>query len=230
VVPSPSPGSGKSELIDVAAAGPNDVWAVGYAPGPGLIEHWDGKVWEVVSNPRRVEGLGSVSVLSKTDAWAVGTNDSDLRGFVEHWNGQRWSVVTRLLLADGVEAISRHDVWATGKEIGHWNGRDWRVIRAPVLKVGQLRDVAAVSATDVWAGGRTTGDKLLLVHWNGSRWSASRTPNIRGVFSEVDGIAAVSHRNIWAVGAVQRNPDPGGLSRVPGTDPALRLLVKELRF
>jgi hypothetical protein len=218
VVPSPSPGSGKSELIDVAAAGPNDVWAVGYAPDGALIEHWSGKAWELVSNPRRVEGLGSVSVLSKTDAWAVGTNDSDLRGFVEHWNGQRWSIVARLLLADGVEAISRHDVWATGKQIGHWNGRDWRVIRTRLPNVGRLQDVAAVSANDVWAGGVTRccavhpsspGDKLLLVHWNGSRWTTARTPNIRGAFSEVNGIATVSRRNIWAVGDAQRDPGPG---------------------
>jgi hypothetical protein len=128
----------------------------------------------------------------------VGVKDSDPKGFVEHWNGRYWSIVAKLLRASGVAALSPREVWVTGDQIGHWNGKNWRISRVP--KEGHLLDVDTLSANDVWAGGRTSSDSLLLSHWNGSRWVAARIPRIRGVYSEAWDIATVSHTNVWAVG------------------------------
>ncbi len=58
IVSSPNPGVGDNQLNDVIARSPDDVWAVGYSPRsryPGqealtLIEHWNGKQWNVVKN------------------------------------------------------------------------------------------------------------------------------------------------------------------------------------
>ena len=60
LVPAPDPDlqteepfiSGGSDFADVAAVGPNDVWAVGRGGNYGLVEHWDGSGWNVVASPR----------------------------------------------------------------------------------------------------------------------------------------------------------------------------------
>ena len=55
VVPSPDPGSTGDIFYGVSAHGPNDVWAVGQRLGEstdqGLVEHWDGTAWHVVTLP-----------------------------------------------------------------------------------------------------------------------------------------------------------------------------------
>lgn len=47
-------------VADIVALGPDDVWAVGTTTGPGLdvaqqgqglVEHWDGQTWSLISNP-----------------------------------------------------------------------------------------------------------------------------------------------------------------------------------
>jgi hypothetical protein len=88
-VPSPSVGSGASQLNGVVALAPNDVWAVGFStpvrpPAEAatltLIEHWDGASWAVVTSPNvgpqsvwqsnRLQGIAAVSA---TDIWAFGS-------------------------------------------------------------------------------------------------------------------------------------------------------------
>lgn len=110
VVPSPQPGSG-STLDSVDALSPTDAWAVGTKRGFGAQEstftmHWDGTAWtEVASpNPRNTgdarNELRSVVVLSKRNAWAVGTYENDQTSFHQdrtltlHWNGSEWSIVS----------------------------------------------------------------------------------------------------------------------------------------
>jgi hypothetical protein len=62
VVPSPNPSTAynaDNELRGVAAAGPNDIWAVGMYQNEQtaihqhrtLTEHWDGTGWSIVSSP-----------------------------------------------------------------------------------------------------------------------------------------------------------------------------------
>jgi hypothetical protein len=62
VVPSPNPSEGfdaDNDLRGVAAAGPNDIWAVGMYQNEQtaihqhrtLVEHWDGATWSIVSSP-----------------------------------------------------------------------------------------------------------------------------------------------------------------------------------
>jgi hypothetical protein len=100
VVPSPNPGSSGNHLYGVAAAGPDDVWAVGQrldrtAPDHGLIEHWNGHRWSVVPSA----AAGGASVLLDAAAtgaggpWAVGESDDEVAGarpFVERWHGGAW--------------------------------------------------------------------------------------------------------------------------------------------
>jgi len=101
-------------LTSVTAAGPNDVWAVGFSKGEEsqtsgtagntLIEHWNGARWSVVPspNPASTDGnaLWGVSAVSAGDVWAVGNVGGVLDTFtsttplVAHWDGTTWTQVS----------------------------------------------------------------------------------------------------------------------------------------
>jgi len=143
IVPSPNVGDYGNQLSGVTALASNDVWAVGSSNNSTntLMLHWDGSRWGVVSSPNsRVYGqtssLASISAVSPTDIWAVGTNaftyytgegDANTTYYTlfEHWDGRAWSIVPgastigasavgRLF---GVAAVWTGDVWAVGPNL-----------------------------------------------------------------------------------------------------------------
>lgn len=96
----------------------------------------------------------------------------------------------------GVSAVSATDTWAVGWARGltrfapistvtlHWNGTTWSRVRSPDPGnsggegTSELFGVSALSRTDAWAVGdyisQTTGvTDTLILHWNGSIWSAA---------------------------------------------------------
>jgi hypothetical protein len=113
-----------------------------------------------------------------------------------------------------IAAISDTDIWAVGNTGGHpliehWNGSTWRIVPGPDLgaeNLAVLYAIMAVSANDIWAVGRysigtTPTFQTLIEHWNGSVWSMIPSPNVQGYQQNIlQGIAAVSASNIWAVG------------------------------
>jgi hypothetical protein len=184
VVGSPNPGASDNWLNGVAAVAANDVWAVGYYSGHTLVEHWDSTTWSVVPSPDRDLGdsLDGVAAISANDVWAVGTSVTQSGGIiivetlVEHWNGLIWSVVDS----------PNPD-------------------RNPSNPYNRLYGVAAVAANDVWAvgsyGQAPHGNEFTLVeHWDGSLWSVVDSPNSGRIDNELDGVAALSASEVWAVG------------------------------
>jgi hypothetical protein len=132
VVPSPDPsGSANSNNLGaVAASSASNAWAVGaYFGKTGfaepLIAHWNGKKWTRVFSPSLDRpsvrgGLQGLTVISATDAWAVGSYvDLGSRTLIAHWNGTTWSRVPSPNLAAinhlfGVAASSPGNIWAVG--------------------------------------------------------------------------------------------------------------------
>jgi hypothetical protein len=109
-------------------------------------------------------------------------------------------------LAD-VVALSAKNAWAVGNTsppqkalIEHWDGRRWHVTRA--VRPGQksfLRNISALSPTDVWASGETethSSPAPLLEHWNGRRWKAAPVPKLSGV-AGFAALVAVAPRETW---------------------------------
>lgn len=102
VVPSPNP-TGQTDLIAVAAASPQDAWAVGYTnpnvcsnggPQCGTAAfHWNGSSWAAVpsANPPAgyLNAFEDVVIISADNVWAVGTTDW-ASTLIEHWNGSTW--------------------------------------------------------------------------------------------------------------------------------------------
>jgi hypothetical protein len=184
-IPPFSPQSPSTQLRGVTAVSANDVWAVGFTSQPPdedapiltLIEHWDGKSWQVVPspNPEPNAALFGLAVVSASDIWAVGvasntffSSNQFTATLVEHWDGQKWRVVaspspgwgSNILLA--VAAIAAHDVWAVGSytsnlpETGqsqtlveHWNGLAWQLVpsESPGLLANELFGIVRVPGT-----------------------------------------------------------------------------------
>jgi hypothetical protein len=199
----------------VAKVASNDVWAVGgegsLPPFQPLIEHWNGTSWSTVSTPPLSNGgfLNGVTAVSSTDVWAVGVINNSSDSLVEHWDGTSWSVISSPAFTgagglNGVSADGRNDVWAVGATVLHWNGQAWSQVAAPPA-VG-LGGVTALSPTNAWAvGSQRLTSKLVraqIEHWDGTSWGIFPNPDPGTSFSALNGIAAVSASDIWAVGQV----------------------------
>ena len=123
-----------SNLNDVAATSPDDVWAVGsyrtstQKQNQTLLLHWDGKVWDHIPSPsgslKHHNNLFSLAVVSKNDVWAVG-NQIVMRGWwgteplILHWDGLQWSLVPSPRPQDfqslrSVVPVSQDEVLAVG--------------------------------------------------------------------------------------------------------------------
>jgi len=118
----------------------------------------------------------SVSADSPSDAWAVG-----------------WHIVGA---AEAVKSLTLH-----------WNGSRWTRVPSPNPGDGSsapLHGVSAVSSRDAWAvGSYFTGrtGKVLILHWDGSRWT--QVPgHMPGGDIALSGVSAISGRDAWAVGEV----------------------------
>jgi hypothetical protein len=92
-VPVPGRAGVDSSLRAVAAVSVRDVWAVG---ANGLIEHYDGTAWKIVSLVTLPElatvTLTGVAARGSDDVWAVGTTAAGL-AVTLHWDGYRWASV-----------------------------------------------------------------------------------------------------------------------------------------
>src|SRR6266568_4088953 len=186
--------------------------------------------WSVVPSPNgsSSSGLSAVAAVSANDVWAVGSSGNQRSGaqtLIEHWNGSSWSVVTSPNPGSiyntlyGVTVISAANVWAVGYYVNttgvtqtlieHWNGTSWSVVKSPSPATGnnELFSVSAASASSIWTVGfltnntsQTPVDQTLIEHWNGSSWSVMKSPNPGSSSDHLNGVAAISTSDVWAVG------------------------------
>jgi hypothetical protein len=92
----------------------------------------------------------------------------------------------------------------------HWNGRRWRVVPAPTRddddlgqgNLDQFDGVAVVSPREAWAV-HSAVVRSDIQRWNGRRWRIVRVLQGNSMLAD---IAAVSSRNVWAVGPSSYTP------------------------
>ena len=222
-----TPSSGRGQLSAVVAVANDDVWAVGidgWGLGRLVAVHWDGRRWTVVPTPR-LPGHGALSgivAFSADDVWAVGqsgTVDEPEQPLVMRWNGHQWRVVDLRAVAPEASALyaiggtSARDVWAVGAQnldahffnysalILRWDGRAWTNLASALGSPGSAVD--ARSPNDIWTvhGSSETGSGV--VHWKdpGRASVAYDSPRF-----DLNDIAAVSQRSVWAVGYRSYSP------------------------
>src|ERR1700694_3107069 len=166
-----------------AALSPTNVWAVGGAGPRPLVEHWDGHHWSIVASPNPDgtghSMLYGVSARSSADIWAAGYSYSyqtdTWHPLIEHWNGSQWTLIQSPNFGDptystallAIRALSPTNVWAVGQAynmqkgtaqalIEHWNGSQWSIVpglSARGATYSWLQSIAALSSTNIWAGG-----------------------------------------------------------------------------
>jgi hypothetical protein len=124
-----------------------------------------------------------------------------------------------------VAAISPNDVWTVGfnsvtngplENVQHFDGTKWQAVK-DVAMVGtsvaggqifgeQLNAISAISAGDIFAAGNLFNPDLDQVlpffeHWNGTTWSqAGPSPSVSAKQTYINGVAALSDSDVWAVG------------------------------
>lgn len=232
-----SPGV-NSSFSAVSALSSTDVWAVGTddmrnGDGLSLVEHWDGTAWTQFPTPSPgadSNDLNSVTAISATDVWAVGTTsdtfDGKVHTFTLHWDGTSWALVSSpdpgrgrggSSYLFGVTGNSSDDVWAAGMYVDtsvpktlveHWDGTRWTQVPSPSpppRHTGWLTSVSATSSTDVWAVGHFAvdgnTDHTLIEHWDGNVWKRVSSPNHEGKnFCYLDAVTAEGSSDAWAVG------------------------------
>lgn len=218
--PAPPTGGGFFAFNHIAAAAPNNVWAVGgmraftVTQTVPIAEHWNGSQWSIAQPTMPSMAIGFASVAARSGAvFAVGQtqlSNGDGATVVGEWNGSQWARVASPSpgslsnALNGVAAMSARDVWAVGDSAAgtlseHWDGAHWSVI--PTMNGAtadnHLNAVAGTGAMDVWAVGRSS-QRAITEHWDGSSWTLVPTPNSA---IELAGVAALSARDVWAVGA-----------------------------
>ena len=179
--------------------------------------------------------LESLAAVARDDIWVVGALDDTAKTLVEHWDGHRWRVIaspnpgrTANELRD-VAAISPRDVWAVGLTdakssalVEHWDGKRWRVVATPAGS-GSLWGVSGDASDDVWAVG-TDDNGVLVLNWNGRRWRRMPSPSVPASvttgtltgFTFLEGVAALSRTDVWAVGSLPGTPDQALLAHWNG--------------
>ena len=192
-----------------------------------LVLHWNGTAWKPFRSPNpssSINFLNGVSATSARNVWAAGylSGAAAYQTLVLHWNGTDWRQVAspnpsgsaEFNVLNGIAASSARHAWAVGYDIYHasiqhvlvlrWNGTSWKHGASP-SRIGSLNGVTAISARDAWAVGydwNGTANQTLTEHWNGTRWRRIPSPNPGedANENELDGVAASSAADLWAVG------------------------------
>jgi hypothetical protein len=172
-----------------------DCTAVGYYQHNGeehfLIEHWNGRRWNLPPAPDisgDLAALTGVSCTSLTACIAVGSELKEPGGGVEiaeTWNGTTWSAQTLPAGAYAVSCSAANACTAVGGLTAlRWDGTNWTVQTVPSPAGGSsfgLISVSCSSATSCTAvgNGHIGGAgfwSMLAVAWDGTDWTIQPTP------------------------------------------------------
>ncbi|MFI7535028.1 hypothetical protein [Streptosporangium sp. NPDC049376] len=202
-----------SALLDVAAAGPREVWAVGYQrgaedrEGTPAVTRWDGVRWREVTglNDHDVNHLTGVSVAGPRDVWVAGNG---VNAFAARWDGRRWTARRPFGVAEDYRLTdvaatggTGSTAWFTGNGpsggvLIRWDGTAFRNVPTG----GGTFEAVTARQGHVWAVGAAQDGTPLVWHGSPDRWERSRTPAIPG--GTLRRVWQVSPSDVWAVGEV----------------------------
>jgi hypothetical protein len=210
------PGSRGSSAASVAASSAANVWVA--IAGEAAVDHWNGRAWSRVSfgSPARIE-IDGVATSGRRDVWAFAYSRARKLETAYHYDGTAWRRTPLTVTLGGggtarlVSASSRANIWAWAYDAArggwvslHYDGRRWLVVPLParLLPAGHTilpEQMLAVSATSVWgtiyaAAGSSRGP-VVLVHWNGLRWSLVSGPPSAGALAGP--VAGDGHGGLW---------------------------------
>ncbi|GIH77888.1 hypothetical protein Plo01_43170 [Planobispora longispora] len=200
--------SGSAALVDVAVAGPGDVWAVGYQEsaedreGSPAVVRWDGTRWrEVPVNEQDLYHVEGVSAGAPDDVWIVGNGETAVAA---RWDGRRWTRERPFGVAQDYRftdvAVSGGRAWFTannrsGTVILEWGDGKFR---NAYQSGGTLRAIT-VKDGHVWTVGDNESRPMIL-HGTGDAWETIHIPDIPG--GRLNRVWQISPSDVWAVGEI----------------------------
>jgi hypothetical protein len=147
VVSGKDPGD-SSELTNVVALAPDDIWATGSSGGGDrsapLIEHWNGRSWAVGVSPHASNvQVNTIAALSGSEIW--------LGGAVSDGHGDEWL-------------------------LQRWDGKTWTAMMPSSGSTGAVGAIVGLAGGTAWAVGGYResvcgADQALIQRWDGSRWT-----------------------------------------------------------
>jgi photosystem II stability/assembly factor-like uncharacterized protein len=186
------PDSNNPVIFGLSMVSVDDGWAVGAEDtyqSHGLLAHYQGGSWMLVTLPAGVPALHSVFMLSASEGWAVGNF-----GTILHYHVGSWSSVTSPTGANlsSVFMTSASEGWAVGGAILHYQQGEWTEAAS---NVPVLNSVFMLSASEGWA----VGNDEQIEHYSGGQWQAVSPP--QEAFSPtLNGVVFSSPAEGWAVG------------------------------
>jgi hypothetical protein len=208
------------ELGGIASAPGKSAFTVGHEYPVGRQQvpvslKLTGSTWKQVPvRAPSISDLNAVTFAPGGTGWAAGSTAGST--LILRWTGKAWTRVASpsdgsIDALDGLGFSSARNGWAVGSSgsqtlILHWNGSRWGAPPpAPTgyETRGALLGVAATSNSSAWAVGYTgsaTSAKVLMVHWNGSKWARVSKPAVLGGAGQLTAITVVSAKDAWAVG------------------------------
>jgi hypothetical protein len=190
-------------LRRIVALSPTNIWAGGSSltknhVNRNLVIHWNGDTWQIVDTPdpgKTANGLWGIGS-DRRHIWALsaysnGRGDRQIslpmRRAASAWITTQVPADRRLHTISALSGVAPDDVWAVGGwpnedfTLIHFNGHSWTTDPASTTTLAQhstLTDVVAISPTDAWTVGVTSGTKKLgerplIEHWDGKHWTSS---------------------------------------------------------
>ncbi|HZO78334.1 MAG TPA: hypothetical protein VFB39_09840 [Solirubrobacteraceae bacterium] len=209
--------------------------------------------------PSIMRPLRAATIVGVIAAGLITTGAASASTKCETWGGQAPNVGTGYNQLYGIAATSACNGLAVGYYdngtayqtlIERWNGKAWEVQTSanPGTSANDnvLSDVAALSPKSAWAvgyydKGPRSPYQTLIEHWNGKAWKVQKSPNpgTSANNNQLSGVAALSSKNVWAVGyydtgtatktliehwngkrwSVQSSPSPGQSCSVRAREP-----------
>lgn len=177
-------------LRSVRAIAANDVWAMGGDSGVGVVLHFTGSTWDVVSYPVP-SSISSINMVSSTEGWAVADEGRFLRYDGTAWSSYFSPINTALHWVNMVTATEGWAVGSGGRVLKYSRSGGWQVVTSPTR--ANLNGVHLIATDNGWA----VGDAGTLIYYDGTAW--------RGIpgsptFSTLWSVFMVSTSDGWAVG------------------------------
>ncbi len=157
----------------IHAAGPDDVWIVGYGGDQrgeyrGYVQHWDGSAWTSIPTPfdgQQPIFFRDIDGCAPDDLWIV--------GYIN------WSQHLSL----------------------HWDGSAWSQQDGPPSDA-PLSQVAVLAPDDAWATSYSLIAGFVFYQWDGTAWHQRTSPDIPGAATTAwRGLAKIDACDVWAVGS-----------------------------
>lgn len=185
--------------------------------------------WQTMPVPN-VGSLSSLSVRTKNDVWALGTDG------VLHWNGQTWRTIPRpdrnhvfyeirsITALSSARALSVGTRYLSGNDydglVEVWDGSKWQETILDPEGGAELVNVVGIADDDIWAMGDYNGYEEdlqpLIMHRDETDWSVEQVPSVPN-FGTIGDLVEISPSDVWAIGVVAKV--------VPPTEPFRPLLV-----